>query len=84
MAILPDLTQKSPDELRAIILAMAKQSEQRLSVKVSAKGAVAVYGLGRWPVTLYRSQMERLLDAAPNIREFIKLHAAELAVKPTD
>jgi hypothetical protein len=50
-------------------------------MKVSDKGALSIYGLGRFPVTLYRGQMERLLKAAPEIEAFIKANAALLAVK---
>lgn len=49
-----------------------------LTFKVSAKGAVSVYGLGRFPVTLYQEQWARLLDVANDLRAFIKEHAAEL------
>jgi hypothetical protein len=52
-----------------------------LTLKVSAKGAVSVYGLGRFPVTLYTSQMERLLDNKAHIQAFIEANAASLMVK---
>jgi hypothetical protein len=52
-----------------------------LSVKVSAKGAVSVYGLQRFPVTLYASQWEALLDKADGIRDFIAANTDSLAVK---
>lgn len=41
------------------------------SLRVSEKGAVSVYGLGRFPVTLYKEQWERLLAMADEIRSFI-------------
>jgi hypothetical protein len=53
----------------------------RLSLKVSDKGAISVYGMGRFPTTLYRSQMERLLDAAIIIRSFIECNADRLTTK---
>lgn len=53
----------------------------KLSMKVSEKGALSVYGLGRFPVTLYREQWEKLLSMADQIREFIKVHASDLTVK---
>jgi len=43
-----------------------------ISMKVSEKGAVSVYGLGRFPVTLYMEQWEKLLALADDIRTFIK------------
>lgn len=80
-AILPDLSQKSPDELIAIIQAMAASKQSKLTLRVSAKGALAVYGLGQWPITLYRSQWERLLPEFDNIRAFLTAHAHELTIK---
>ena len=52
-----------------------------LSLKVSAKGGVSVYGLGRFPLTLYQEQWIKLLDIANDIRAFIQLHAPELKRK---
>lgn len=66
-------------ENEALKSRMAKAS--RLSLKVSEKGALSVYGLGRFPVTLYREQWERLLALAPEITAFIGTHEALLAVK---
>jgi hypothetical protein len=43
-----------------------------MSLKVSEKGALSVYGLGRFPVTLYREQWEKLLGMAYEIRDFIR------------
>jgi hypothetical protein len=83
MAINLDLAAKSKDELLAIIEAMSKASQSRLTLKVSEKGALSLYGMGQWPVTLYRSQWERLIAAVPEIEAFIASHAAVLAVKPT-
>ena len=87
-----DLTKLSPellsalskDQLMAIIDAMKADAARpgRLTLKVSEKGALCVYGLGRWPVTLYASQWERLLDAADDIRAFAKANAARLTTKP--
>ena len=52
-----------------------------LSFKVSEKGCLSIYGLGRFPVTLYRQQMERLLAAAPQITAFIEANAGQLKTK---
>jgi hypothetical protein len=49
-----------------------------LSFKVSQKGAVSVYGLGRFPVTLYREQWQRLLAAGDQIQSFIADNAENL------
>ena len=51
------------------------------SFRVSAKGAVSVYGLGRFPVTLYREQWDKLLAQVDQIREFIDQNADKLTVK---
>ena len=51
------------------------------SMKVSEKGAASVYGLGRFPVTLYQEQWSKLLDLAADIRGFIKDHEGQLKKK---
>jgi hypothetical protein len=50
-------------------------------IKVSAKGAISVYGLGKWPVTLYLSQMEQFIERVPEIQAFIADNREKLAVK---
>ena len=63
-------------------LAAAKRSgTHTLSVKASAKGAVSVYGLGRFPVTLYAEQWERLLANAEKVKGFIEENRPSLATK---
>jgi len=52
-----------------------------VSIKVSEKGGVSVYGLGRFPVTLYKEQWTKLLDMADDIRAFLRDHDAELKTK---
>lgn len=85
MAILPNLTQEN-EALRVQLAVMQEQlalanRPKALSMKVSEKGALSIYGLGRFPITLYRGQMERLLDHAPTIRAFIATNSALLSVK---
>jgi hypothetical protein len=58
------------------------QQRRGLSLKVSEKGGVSVYGLGRFPVTLYKEQWTKLLGMADEIRAFIGEHEAELKAKP--
>jgi hypothetical protein len=53
----------------------------KTGIKVSAKGAVSVYGLGRWPVTLYASQWFSLLSKSDEIQKFLVENKASLAVK---
>jgi hypothetical protein len=52
-----------------------------VSIKVSEKGAVSVYGLGRFPVTLYQEQWQKLLAMSDQIREFIEENRSKLKVK---
>ena len=52
-----------------------------VSLKVSEKGGVSVYGLGRFPVTLYKEQWVKLLDMADEIRAFVKENDAKLKTK---
>lgn len=71
------------ERLRAENQALKKTSAKGLSLKVSEKGALSVYGLGRFPVTLYKEQWGRLLDMAEEIRNFIKANDAGLKSKGT-
>ncbi len=63
--------------------AAAKSRAQGLRCKVSVKGALSVYGMGRWPVTLYRSQWERLLSDSEvgTIKAFIQANVGSLKLK---
>ena len=58
----------------------ARQS-RAVSLKVSEKGGLSVYGLGRFPVTLYKEQWAKLLDMADDIRAFIKENEPTLKAK---
>jgi len=62
-------------------LKAAKGAPRALSMKVSEKGGLSVYGLGRFPVTLYRQQWERLIVHTTDITAFIEAHKANLTVK---
>ena len=73
------------DELRAEIeklqaenAALKARDAKGLSMKVSEKGGLSVYGLGRFPITLYQEQWLKLLDFADNIRSFIREHERHL------
>lgn len=69
------------EKLRAENAALKKTSSRGLSLKVSEKGALSVYGLGRFPVTLYKEQWAKLLDLADDIRAFIKANDTQLKSK---
>ncbi len=71
----------SYEELLAEIERLKAAQQASLKLKVSEKGAASLYGLGRWPVTLYRGQWERLLAAKEEIETFLQDHAAELSTK---
>lgn len=60
---------------------LKKQSTARIYFKVSPKGGVSVYGLGRFPVTLYSTQWEQVFNAVPALKTFIADHANELSTK---
>jgi hypothetical protein len=68
--------------LRAENEALKARGARGISLKVSEKGGVSVYGLGRFPVTLYKEQWTKLLEMADEIRAFIKTHDKELKAKP--
>jgi hypothetical protein len=65
--------------------ALREQADRRkpgeLRLKISEKGGVSVYGLGRFPVTLYKEQWSRLLEHAEEIKNFLREHDQELKAK---
>ena len=67
--------------LRAENESLRKPSRATLSLKVSAKGAVSLYGMGRFPVTLYKEQWLKLLGFADEIQSFIKANESQLKTK---
>jgi hypothetical protein len=69
------------EKLRSENEALKRSSSKGLSLRVSEKGALSVYGLGRFPVTLYKEQWLRLLDMSEDIRMFIKQNEAQLKSK---
>ena len=69
------------ERLRAENNALKKTKEKGLTFKVSEKGGLSVYGLGRFPVTLYKEQWKRLLDMADEISAFIAANEDKLKAK---
>jgi hypothetical protein len=59
------------ERLRAENAALKNRGSRGTSLKVSEKGGVSVYGLGRFPITLYKEQWRKLLDMSDDIRQFI-------------
>lgn len=80
--------QMSDEDLKAELERLRRENEslkqgakRGVSLKVSEKGGVSVYGLGRFPITLYQEQWTKLLDMSDQIRDFIKEHERELKKK---
>lgn len=69
------------ERLRAENEALKKPGRGKLSMKVSEKGAVSVYGMGRFPVTLYKEQWLRLLAMSDDIKSFIEANNDRLKTK---
>ena len=69
------------ERLRNENAALKKGASAGTRMKVSEKGALSVYGMGRFPVTLYKEQWLRLLDMSDEIRGFIKANDAQLKAK---
>jgi hypothetical protein len=69
------------DRLRAENDLLKRGASRGLSLRVSEKGAVSVYGLGRFPVTLYKEQWQKLLDMSEDIRTFIRANDSKLKTK---
>ncbi len=76
-----DNVESELERLREENARLKGRSARGLTLKVSAKGALSVYGLGRFPVTLYKEQWQKLLDVADEIRAFLKENDAQLKSK---
>jgi len=72
------------ERLRAENAKLKGRSRGSVYLKVSEKGGLSVYGLGRFPVTLYKEQWQKLLGMADEIREFLQEHDAELKTKGSE
>lgn len=88
----PHLTEEcdrmADEDMRAELERLRKENEslkksavKGVSLKVSEKGGLSVYGLGRFPITLYKEQWSKLLDLSEEIRTFLRDHDAELKSK---
>lgn len=79
------MSEPSYDELKAKLAELEKQVQGRkrgsLEFRVSEKGGVSVYGLGRFPVTLYYEQWTRLLEQTDQLREFLEENKNHLKIK---
>jgi hypothetical protein len=79
------MTEPTYDELKARLAELEKQGGGKrsgnLEFKVSEKGAVSVYGMGRFPVTLYYEQWTRLLERSDDLRKFMEENKSRLKIK---
>jgi hypothetical protein len=79
------MSEPTKEELLARIAELEKKTEARkkgsIEFRVGEKGGVSVYGLGRFPVTLYYEQWVRLLDASGDLREFLEGNKHRLKLK---
>jgi len=80
------MSEPTYEELKARLSQLEKQVVEKkrvgeLSFKVGDKGGVSVYGLGRFPVTLYYEQWQRLLGAGEDIKAFLEENKAKLKLK---
>lgn len=79
------MSEPTKEELLARIAELEKQGGSRrkgsLEFRVGEKGGVSVYGLGRFPVTLYYEQWVRLLDASKDLRAFLEENKSKLKLK---
>ncbi len=78
----------SDEDLRAELARLKEENAvlkssagKAISMKVSEKGGLSVYGLGRFPVTLYKEQWTRLLDMSADIRKFIAANEGKLKTR---
>ena len=69
------------ERLRQENATLKKGAASGIRMKVSEKGAVSIYGMGRFPVTLYKEQWLKLLDRSDDIRAFITANEAQLKTK---
>jgi hypothetical protein len=80
------MTEPSYEELKARLADLEKQVDTKkrsgvIDFRVSEKGGVSVYGLGRFPVTLYYEQWTKLLNAVPDLKVFIEENKSKLKMK---
>jgi hypothetical protein len=82
---MPPMSEPTKEELLARIAELEKRAEGKksgkLEFRVGEKGGVSVYGLGRFPVTLYYEQWLRLLDVAGDLRSFLEENKGRLKLK---
>lgn len=81
MAILRNLNEMTREQLIEALAVAEKATERKITLKVTDKGGVSMYGLGRFPVTLYASQWDKLIANIDAIRAFVETNRALLSTK---
>jgi hypothetical protein len=88
-SIPPQEAAMSDEDLKAELERLRKENEslkkgaaKGISMKVSEKGGLSIYGLGRFPITLYKEQWTKLLDMSEEIRSFLAANDSALKAKP--
>jgi hypothetical protein len=78
-----DLSKLTREQLIALASSLQASAARKVSFKVSEKGAISIYGLGRWPITLYKSQFDALFtdDNIKALRAFRSANDGLLASK---
>lgn len=78
-----NIQEMTREQLIALVGQMKADTQRKLTCKVSEKGAISVYGLGKWPVTLYQSQWEQFIPFVKSgaVERFIEANKALLSVK---
>lgn len=84
--VLPDLTKPAEPTVAELLARIAQleanqKSSGKLTLKVSEKGALSIYGLGRFPITLYLSQFEKLNAAWPDVVAFVETNRSRFTTK---
>lgn len=84
--VLPDLTKPAEPTVAELLariaqLEAAAHKPKALSLKVSEKGALSIYGLGRFPITFYLSQFEKLNAAWPDVVAFVEANRSRFTTK---
>lgn len=73
--------QSELEALRAENARLKEKSNKPLSFKVSEKKALSIYGMGRWPLSIYLQNFEKLVEALPRIQAFVEEHRSEFSTK---
>lgn len=76
-----NLQDASREQLLAMVAKLQAQGQRKVTMKVTEKGGASLYGLGRFPVTLYKSQWQRLIGEVEFIKAFIAENDALLTTK---